>query len=429
MTQMQMTLEEKSNSIFLNRNFLILWLGQLVSKLGDSFFSYAITIWVITTVGLEQLAILMAVSSIPKIILGPIAGTVVDRVNRKTIIWLSDFLRGSLMLCAAFLISMGDFNIYYFYSIFILNGIISTFFDPAISATFPNVVEKSQLSQANSVKAGTNSFSQILGPVIASILLIALGGASKAIPTLIILNAISFFASGFSELFLDVPQLHLKKSRNHDKASSSFLNQLKEGFVYVKSSAMLLHMMIIFAVINFFLVPIFQLILPGVMVDVLNAESWLGLIQSAVAIGFILASVFLSIKKSTTHYKFLSMGLLGLGLSILLLGISIAVAIIAPMGTQIILLSLALITVIIGVSAAITNIKLSTIMQIIVPDEVRGRVFALMNTMVLGLTPLSLALSGLIILKLPLFVQPVLGGFIIVLASILLYKIKELKKY
>ena len=416
MTQMQMTLEVKPNSIFLNRNFLILWLGQLVSKLGDSFFSFAITIWVISTIGLEQLAILMAVSSIPRIVLGPIAGTVVDRVNRKTVIWLSDFLRGFLMICTALLISVGGFNIYYIYTIFILS-------------IFPNVVDKSQLSQANSVKTGTNSFSQILGPVLAGIMLWSLGGASRAIPTLIFLNGISFIASGFSELFLTVPQTHLEKPKNNGSHLRTFSIQLKEGFIYVKSSTMLPKMIIVFAVINFFLVPIFQLIMPGVIVDVLSAESWLGVLQSSVAIGFILASVFLSVKKSTTHYKFLFRGLLGLGVSILLLGIAIILAILGFIGTQVVLLILAMITVSIGISAAIANIKLSTIMQMVVSDEVRGRVFALINTLVSGLTPLSLAITGLIVLKLPLYIQPILGGIMVILATIMFYKIKELKKY
>ncbi len=429
MTQMQMTLENNKVSLFSNKNFLILWLGQLVSHLGDSFFSFATTIWMISTLGLENLAILMAITAVPRIILGPIAGTVVDRVSRKTIIWLSDILRGFLMLFAAWIINSGEFNTFYFYLIFISTNIISTFFGPAISATLPNIIQKDQLSQANSIRQGTDSFTQILGPAIAGLVLLAFRGTGKAIPLLVLFNGISFLLSGISELFLDVPQNHINIAATGVSVLKSFGLQLKDGVKYVWNSEMLLKMMLVFAIMNFFLVPIFQLIVPGILVDGLNAENWLGFIQSGIAVGFIISSVLLSIIKDKKHYKLLFVGLVSLGVGILLLGIVSAFGLLSFLPINHTLISLIFVSAIIGMSAAAANIKLSTIMQYIVPDEVRGRVFALLNTLASGLMPLSLALTGLIALKIPLYIIPLFAGFMVVMASLIFSKIKGIKNY
>ncbi len=421
-------LEEEYPKLIKNKNFLLLWQGQIISQLGDSLFYFAITIWMIPTFGLEAFALLMAITSIPKIFIGPIAGAIVDRVNRKTIIWLSDILRGILMFLATYIIITDTFVLGYLYIIFTLSGILSSFFNPAISATLPNLVHKEQLTQANSLRQGAQAITTILGPAIGGILLVILGSAENAVILLIVINGISYLLSGITELFIQVPKLVREKLANVGGIALIFL-ELKEGFIYVGKSHILLRMMIIFSIINFFLVPIFELIVPGFVITNLGQKQWVGFIESAVAVGLISSSIVLTFIKSKNHYRFIFLGLLSLGISTIILGGIMLFSSFSLVSTLYILLMILTLATLIGISSTIANIKLATVFQSIIPNEKRGRVFSFLNTLSSGLVPLALGLASVIIsMDIPLFYLPFVSGIMVTLSAIIFSRIKGIKE-
>ncbi|MCD4691133.1 MFS transporter, partial [bacterium] len=89
-------------TIFRNRNFLLLWLGQLVSQVGDRVHSIALMWWILEETGSAALmGTVLIAATVPAVILGPLAGGYVDRWNRKAIIAGMDFLRGVIILVVA----------------------------------------------------------------------------------------------------------------------------------------------------------------------------------------------------------------------------------------------------------------------------------------------------------------------------------------
>lgn len=412
-----------------NSNFLILWIGQTVSQFGDVFFRFAITIWIMRTAGIPALAGVMMMASIPGIILGPIAGTLVDNINRKYIIVISDLIRGVITLIAAWIMTRQSFSIGSVYAMLILFGIVSPLFDSAISASTPNIVNPEHLRQANSLKQASSSGTGLVGPALAAIIITGLGEIDTAIPIFFLLNGLSYILSGVSELFLKLPATQ-KKTVIHREAIRSLCLQLAEGVKYIWQSGMLVRIFIMLAAVNFFMAPIMQVVIPAVIIDMFNLdEFWLGFIQSGVACGFMLASVtFASINKASLSRVF-NISVLFLGIGLVFLGLAAGTPLYTSISGESAAIAMILIGLIIGASAALTNVSLSTILQRIVPDEKRGRVFGCLNTIARGLIPASLGMAGIMSILMPLFVQPLLGGVAVISASIFLSKIRELHRH
>lgn len=431
MTQIAISLPKSKQSLFLNPNFMILWLGQLVSQFGEAFFSFAMAIWIIRTAGAPALGGIFMVASIPGLLLGPVAGTFVDRLNRKNIIVFSDLLRGILVLAAAWLLWQQTFTLIHAYILLIIFGVFQQFFGTSISASMPNVVAKEQLPQANSLRQATASGTNLIGPALAGIILTSMGGAERAIPLFFLIKGVSYIVSGISETFLVLPHNPRPQEESFTQSSKQFMSQLKEGFRYVWQSSMLVRMMVAVAAINFFVAPLGSVILPAVIIDTLLLEEvWLGFMQSGLAAGFLLSSLTMSvIKKSFTMSTLLIRALLCFGISITLLGVAIGAPIyfeVSPIITASLMIG---VMALIGVTLALASIAMPTIMQKIVPDEKRGRVFGLLSTLSVGLNPLAFGAVGMLALVAPLFTFLLVGGFGIMGATAMLARIKELRQY
>ncbi len=413
-----------------NRNFLILWLGQLVSQLGDALFKFALVIWLVYTSGTLTLAGIMTAASIPGIIVGPVAGTLVDNMSRKGIIVFSDFARGALVLLAGWFMMSGTFTVAHTCVLLVLFGVLQPLFNSAVSSTVPNIVSEERLSQANSLRQAVSSGASLVGPALGAAMLVALGGSERAITLVFLVNGISYVLSGISELFLDLPPIIRTAAAEPGRAASTFIGQVREGIAYVWHSDLLRRMFPVFAMMNFFVVPLNQVVLPVFMIDVLAlGEMGLGLVQSGLAAGLLLASIILSSLKWTHHSGPLLISLRGLGILLFALGAGLGLALHVPMSPLVISLILTIIAVAVGAAAAVASISLSTLVQKTVPDDRRGRVFAFLNTLLGGAAPVGLGTTGLLGMVAPLFIQPLMGGLGLICGATALSRIRELRKH
>lgn len=142
-------------AVFHNRNFSLIWSGQLVSTIGSSLTSLAtsILIYRLTNSALSVGLMLMATAA-PSILLGLVAGVFVDRSDRKCIMIAADLLRAVLVFLIPFL---APFNIAWLYVIVLRSSAIGQFFDPAQASGLPEVTSDDKLAAANSLMA-INSF-------------------------------------------------------------------------------------------------------------------------------------------------------------------------------------------------------------------------------------------------------------------------------
>ena len=150
-----------------HRNFLFLWLGQLVSNFGDRLNQMALVALVYQRNPGNEVALakLISFTIIPVFIIGPIAGVWVDRLDRKKIMVISDILRGILVLAIPALIIWNRMLPIYFL-IFVIFS-ISRFFIPSKMAIIPDIVPRDKLLMANTLQDTTHMIGNVVGLMVA----------------------------------------------------------------------------------------------------------------------------------------------------------------------------------------------------------------------------------------------------------------------
>src|SRR5512142_1319713 len=148
-------------SVFRNRNFSLMWSGQLVSTMGSALTSLAASIYVyrLTDSALSVGLMLMATAA-PSLLVGLFAGVFVDRYDRKAIMLAADLARGLLVFLIPILAPHG---IGWLYVIVALTSAIGQFFDPAYESVLPEVASEDELAAANSLMAISSFGSTAIG--------------------------------------------------------------------------------------------------------------------------------------------------------------------------------------------------------------------------------------------------------------------------
>ena len=212
-----------------NRNFRLLFIGQAISQLGDWFNSVAVLALLLELTGSATAVAWMTITQfLPTAVIGPIAGVVVDRVDRRRLMIGMDLLRGVVVL-GLLLVRHRD-QVWLIYIIMALTVGAAAFFEPARTATIPNVTTKDELMQAAALSSATWSAMLAIGAGVGG-LAMALFGRDGAF----VLNGFSFFVSAFfisRTSFRDPPR---SGPRRTNLAALTGFTELVEGFRYVRS--------------------------------------------------------------------------------------------------------------------------------------------------------------------------------------------------
>jgi predicted MFS family arabinose efflux permease len=184
-----------------NRDFRLLWFGQIVSQLGDWFNIVALFALLFELTGsATAVAALMVMQMLPVALVGPLAGVVVDRFDRRRIMIAADLLRGTAVL--GLLLVRTPETVWLAYVVTGIMVACSGFFEPARSATVPSIVPREQLVAANAISTGTWSAMLAIGA--------ALGGGVAAWlgrDAAFLLNATSYLLSALFLLRMRVPRV------------------------------------------------------------------------------------------------------------------------------------------------------------------------------------------------------------------------------
>jgi MFS family permease len=212
-----------------NRNYRLLWIGQIVSQLGDWFNSVAIYALLLELTGsATSVALMIIVQFLPMAVIGPVAGVVVDRVNRRRLMIVTDILRGMLIL-VLLVVQRAD-QVWIVYLVMGATVSLTAFFEPARTAVIPNVTSRAQLLTANALSSATWSAMLAIGAGVGGVVT-ALFGRNVAF----LVNAISFFASAVviarTAFNADPPE----SKRPAGWASITGIGDLIEGIRYIRS--------------------------------------------------------------------------------------------------------------------------------------------------------------------------------------------------
>ncbi len=367
---------EKSKNKLWNKNFFLLWQGQMVSVLGDVIYIIALDFWILDMTGSTALmGILSAITMLPRIVFGPFAGVFVDKWDRKKIIILTDLIRGIAVTFIGIAALIGFIQVWMVFIVGIVSGICSAFFNPTIMSATPDIVNESKLVKANSVTGLARSGMDMIGNAIGGVLYVTIGA-----PCMFLFNGISYLFSAFTEIFISIPKIKPKPSK------VTFVEDFKDGIKFIKNITVLKKVFISSAFMNFFINSAFILLVPYFKETPFLGITRYGFAMTALALGGVVGSILLSIITLEKRYKY------KLFVSVMLIQ-SVLFLLFIAINNYYIMLICVLVAFACNVCA---NTILSTSMMVIVPQEIRGKVMAIIVTISMGLVPIGQCLGGVL---------------------------------
>jgi MFS family permease len=211
-----------------NRNFRQLWLGQVVSQMGDWFDTIALYTIILNLTGSgRDVGLLLVARFVPSFIFGPVSGVVADRFSRRTIMIWSDLLRALVVL--GFLFVRRADQLWIIYVLTVLQLALSTFFEPAKTAAVPSLVADRELVAANSISSVTWSVMLTLGAAIGGIIT-GWFGTNAAF----ILDALSYVLSAVLIFNVRLPKRPKRERRKLRLLQALGISETLEGARYVK---------------------------------------------------------------------------------------------------------------------------------------------------------------------------------------------------
>lgn len=211
-----------------NRNFRNLWLGQVVSQMGDWFDTIALYTIILTLTGsARNVGLLLVARFVPCFVFGPLSGVVADRFSRRSIMILSDLLRALVVL--GFLLVRRADQLWLIYVITVLQLIFSTFFEPARTAVLPSIVSDRELVPANAISSVTWSVMLTLGAAIGGVVT-GLFGTKAAF----ILDSASYLASALFIASINFPKRPPREKTKLSLGKVLGITDTIEGARYVK---------------------------------------------------------------------------------------------------------------------------------------------------------------------------------------------------
>src|SRR5205823_1334167 len=189
----------RPNPLWLNRDYMLLWSGQMVSNVGTQVSTLAFPLLILALTGSPaQAGFAGALRALPYVIFSLPAGALIDRWDRKRIMILCDSGRALSMASIPVALVLGHLTILQLYLVSLVEGTLFVFFNIAEAACLPRVVPKEQLPAATAQNMATDGITTLLGPSLGG----ALYTAGKFLP--FVADAISYTISVISLLFIKV---------------------------------------------------------------------------------------------------------------------------------------------------------------------------------------------------------------------------------
>jgi MFS family permease len=355
--------------------FLTIWLGQTVSLVGSGLTGFALGVWVFEQTGsATQFALIGLSAVLPRVILSPLAGAIVDRRDRRRVMILSDAGAGLSTLAIVLLLWANQLETWHIYALTLVNAAFGTLQWPAFAATTSLLVSKKNLGRANGMVQFGQAAAEILAPALAGVLMgiIQLEGV-------ILIDVATFVFAVITLLLVRFPKPEALAEVGPGR--TPLWNDLTFGWRYISARPGLKGLLLFFAMVNFLWGMVGALITP--MILAWTSRDELGLIIATAGAGMFAGSLLMSVWGGPQRRinGVLSFELLS-GICFVLMGLRSSFALVAAgaFGAHV------TIAVVFGSNQAIWQSK--------VAPEVQGRVFAAQQMVARAATPLAYLLAG-----------------------------------
>ena len=368
----------KKHSLKQLHSFLLLWGSQTVSQLGTAMTDYAVIIWVYSRKGTASSVTLLAVCTfLPTIFFRFLAGSMVDRLNKKRIMLIADLLAACGTLAVFVLHSAEVLEIWHLYVINFLLSLMNAFQEPASFVAVSMLVPKEHYARAGGLQGFGGAAISILAPALGALLL-AYGGLE-----MVLIVDLATFAIAFLVLLFLIRIPEVEKTETEEEP---FSQTCLAGIRYLREHTAILRITLFLAVINF-LAKLGNdgMLSPFILGRTGNNQPVLGAVESFTALGVLAGSLLVTLMKPAKKripLIFITTGLIFFGNIIQSMTSRPWLWCAAAFGSYLF--------------AAVMNVNMDTMMREKVPLEMQGRVFSAKSTLQNFTIPIALLLGGLL---------------------------------
>jgi DHA3 family macrolide efflux protein-like MFS transporter len=386
--------------------FFILWTGQAVSLLGSQLVQFALIWWLTQETGSATvLAVASLVGLLPRVVLGPFIGALVDRWNRKHIMLVADSLIALVTIVLAFLFLSGDVRIWHIYIIMFVRSVGGGFHGPAMTASTSLMVPKKHLTRIQGLNQTLNGGLNIISAPLGAILLDLM-----PIEGILGIDVITALFAIVPLFFIFIPQP--EPSQVHVGKVSTVWQDVRVGFRYMMGWTGLMIIAMMAVVINMLFTPAFSLLPLLVKEHFGGGAIQLGAIESTFGIGVVLGGLLLGAWGGFKRRILTSMlGLMGTGLGVLMLGLLPPSLFTVASGAMFI----------VGMMIPLVNGPIMAVLQATVKPEMQGRVLTLLSSASSAMSPLGLSIAGPVADAVGVRVWYVAGGIACMLMGVIAF--------
>ncbi|PEV11959.1 MFS transporter [Bacillus thuringiensis] len=368
------------------KDFHLMVSGQIITILGSTLLRFALSLYVLDITGRADIfAGLYAVTSIP-FLLAPLGGAIADRFNRRNVMVIFDFINAAIVLSFIVLLLTESVSILMIGTIMFLLAVVSAMYAPVVMASIPQLVPEKKLEQANGIVNGVQALSNIVAPVLGGILYGIIG-----LKMLVIISCLAFFLSAILEMFITIPFI---KRIQEGHIVPIIVKDMKEGFLYVLKQPFILKAMLLAALLNLILTPLFVVGGPIILRVTMQSSDTMygigmGLIDFATILGALSIGFFAKKLQMKTLYNWM--------LIIALLVIPVALSV-TPftlnLGYYPPFILFILSSLLIAMIMTIVSIYVITVVQKKTPNENLGKVMAIITAVSQCMAPIGQVVYG-----------------------------------
>lgn len=379
-----------------HRNYQLFFIGQLISLIGTWMDQVAESWLVYRLTGSALLLGTVAFASqIPVFLLAPLGGTIADRHNRRNILVITQSCQMAIALALAGLTLDHVITVWQIMALATLGGIVNAFDIPARQAFVVDMVSRQDLVNAIALNSSMFNGARVIGPAAAGIVVAAIG------------EGWCFFANGISFIAVIVCLLIMTIDRPRTSLSGSPLQNVLEGFKFVGGTSPIRALMMLLGLVSFTAMP-YAVLMPLFADQLLHGgPRALGILMGCSGAGALCGAVTLAMRKTIK----------GLGRWVAVACSSFGVALILFSFSRTLWLS-AVLLVPVGFFVMIQMASSNTLIQSMVPDQLRGRVMAVYSMMFMGMAPFGALTAGSIAHNIGAPWTVAMGGIVSVIGGI-----------
>ena len=378
------------NHKLFSKDFILVVIGQIISLFGNATLRFALPLYLLNLTGSSALyGTVTACAFLPSILLSPIGGIIADRVNKRNVMVILDFFTALVILTFSVLMNGINLIVLLTATLMLLYGIAGAY-QPSVQASIPALVHQDHIMAANSIINTITSFASLIGPVLGGILYSTYG-----LKPVLWICMICFFVSAVMELFIKIP---FQKQNSEGGIWEMAKRDFAESIWFIRrDNPVIGKTLLVICGINLFLAAMIIVALPYLMTEVLDlratqANKLYGFAEGALAAGGltggICAGIFankLSIQKSGNLIIACAISLFPIAASLLLFSSGMINYIVITICCFIIM-----------VCSTIFVVQMMSFIQRETPQNLIGKVIAVILTVSMCAQPLGNALYGVL---------------------------------